>query len=98
GQAGHSLGQYAESVARGEVLSRLLPPHEEPTSRWFMDVLTAAPLPEGVHRTAAGSDPLMTLCSTVADLEEDRITLRGADGRSSSMPLPDYVPAKAGAA
>ncbi|MFI9025939.1 C45 family autoproteolytic acyltransferase/hydolase [Streptomyces sp. NPDC053560] len=90
-RAARSLGQYEESVARGAVLDRLAVPEEEPGADWFLDVLTGAPLPHGVHRTAAGTDPLMTLCTAVADLTEDRITVRGTDGRTATLPLPAYA-------
>ncbi|POX40332.1 hypothetical protein C3486_14040 [Streptomyces sp. Ru73] len=90
-QAARSLGQYEESVARGAVLDRLTAPDAEPGPDWFLDVLTGAPLPDGVHRTAAGTDPLMTLCTAVADLTADRITVRGADGRTAELRLSAYA-------
>ncbi len=85
--AGRSLGLYEESVARGAALSRLAAPEREPDARWFTEALTGAPLPEGVHRTAAGSDPLMTLCTAVAELTGDRITFRGAHGETRRLRL-----------
>ncbi|MER7398260.1 C45 family peptidase [Streptomyces sp. NPDC000151] len=90
-QAARSLGQYEESVARGAVLDRLTAPEKEPGADWFLDVLTGAPLPHGVHRTAAGTDPLMTLCTAVADLTADRVTVRGTDGRTATLPLSAYA-------
>ncbi|GAA0485083.1 hypothetical protein GCM10010361_57470 [Streptomyces olivaceiscleroticus] len=90
-QAARSLGQYEESVARGAALDRLPLPDTEPDADWFLQVLTGAPLPHGVHRTAAGTDPLMTLCTAVADLTEDRITVRGPDGRTAELPLSSYA-------
>ncbi|MER6421049.1 hypothetical protein [Streptomyces sp. NPDC001137] len=51
-----------------------------------------------MHRTAAGTDPLMTLCSVVADLTDDRITVRGPVGKSAEMALSDFSQGRAGAA
>ncbi|MEU8824179.1 hypothetical protein [Streptomyces sp. NPDC048636] len=84
-------GQYEESAARGEALSRLRQPSAEPTTGWFLDALTAAPLPDGVHRTARGADPLMTLCTAVADLTGDRVTLRSAGGAEQSTRLSSFA-------
>jgi hypothetical protein len=88
------LGQYEESVARGRALDGLRPPTAEPSAEWFLDALTAAPLPHGVHRNATGSDPLMTLCTTVADLSADRITVRGRSGAPAVLALSDFARGK----
>ncbi|WP_431771664.1 C45 family autoproteolytic acyltransferase/hydolase [Streptomyces cucumeris] len=85
------LGQYEESAARGAALSRLRQPAAEPTTGWFLDALTSAPLPDGVHRTARGADPLMTLCTAVADLTADRITLRSAGGAEQTTRLSSFA-------
>ncbi|MFF9482767.1 C45 family autoproteolytic acyltransferase/hydolase [Streptomyces sp. NPDC014733] len=95
-RAARSLGPYEESVARGEVLAGLQPPVGGPAAQWFLDVLTSAPLPHGVHRTAAGADPLMTLCSVVADLTDDRITVRGPAGSTADLPLSAFARGEAG--
>ncbi|MER7197851.1 hypothetical protein CG723_27950 [Streptomyces sp. CB01635] len=84
------LGQYAESAARGRALERLSP-GDAPDAEWFVSALTSAPLPDGVHRTAAGDDPLMTLCTTVSDLGRDRITVRGARGEHAVLPLSAFT-------
>ncbi|MFD9483714.1 C45 family autoproteolytic acyltransferase/hydrolase [Streptomyces sp. NPDC059991] len=81
--------RYEESLARGRALAALRPP-EAPTTDWFMEALTSAAPPLGVHRTAAGTDPLTTLCTLVADLSEGTVTLRGRDGRSGRLPLPVF--------
>lgn len=86
-EAGRSLGQYEESTARGAVLDQLGAPDEEPEAEWFTEVLTSAPLPHGVHRTAAGSDPLMTLCTSVAELTTGQVTFRGHDGSTTRLAL-----------
>ncbi|WBO61450.1 C45 family autoproteolytic acyltransferase/hydolase [Streptomyces camelliae] len=97
-RAARSLGQFEESVARGKALSTLAVPADDPGAQWFLDILTAAPLPHGVHRTAAGTDPLMTLCSVVADLTDDRITVCGPAGKTAEMALSDFAHGRAGAA
>ncbi|MFZ3566713.1 C45 family autoproteolytic acyltransferase/hydrolase [Streptomyces sp. BH097] len=84
------LGQYAESAARGRALERLRP-GDATGAEWFEAALTSAPLPDGVHRTAAGDDPLMTLCTTVADLGRNRITVRGARGERAELPLSAFT-------
>ncbi|MFI2351730.1 C45 family autoproteolytic acyltransferase/hydrolase [Streptomyces sp. NPDC019443] len=86
-----SLGQYEESVARGRALEKLRPEGPTPSSAWFLNTLTGAPLPCGVHRTAADGDPLMTLCTVVADLTADRIVVRGPQGGTAELPLSDFA-------
>ena len=94
GAAVGNLGQYDESVARGRVLEGLCMPEAEPSAEWFLKVLTGAPLPHGVYRSAAGSDPLMTLCTAVADLNADLITVRGRSGAPAVLRLSDYARGK----
>ncbi|MGW0843943.1 C45 family autoproteolytic acyltransferase/hydrolase [Streptomyces sp. NPDC002787] len=86
-----SLGRYGESVARGRALEALRPVGREPSPAWFLDALTGAPLPHGVHRTAADGDPLMTLCTVVADLTADQVLVRGTRGDTAELPLSDFV-------
>lgn len=86
-----SLGGYEESVARGRALEKLHPEGPEPSSAWFLNALTCAPLPYGVHRTAADGDPLMTLCTVAADLTGDRIAVRGPRGKTAELPRSDFV-------
>lgn len=70
-----SLGHREESIARGDVLAALSLPPGGPDVAWFLDILTGAPVPHGVHRSAAGVDPLLTLCTTVVDLTASEVTL-----------------------
>ncbi|MDQ4501379.1 C45 family peptidase [Sinomonas sp. ASV322] len=81
------LGGFSESVARGTLLERIGLPDAEPDDSWFLKGLSGP----GVFRTAAGSDPLMTLCTTVVNLGEDRITVRGAGGLTSKLPFSDFI-------
>lgn len=91
GAGTRQLGLHEESRARGAVLRALRAPRDEPGADWFVDALTSAPLPDGVHRSAAGRDPLATVCTTVADLAGDRIILRGARGPTAETSLSGYA-------
>ncbi|MBZ3901840.1 C45 family autoproteolytic acyltransferase/hydolase [Streptomyces griseiscabiei] len=97
GASADSLGRYEESVARGRALESLRAEGSvrtegrEPSAAWFLEALTGAPLPHGVHRTAAGGDPLMTLSTAVADLTAGRVLVRGARGDAAELPLNDFV-------
>ncbi|MDJ0361926.1 C45 family peptidase [Rhodococcus sp. H29-C3] len=91
GAATGKLGQYSESMARGKVLEGLSTPAAEPDAAWFQTILSSEPVPCGVHRTAAGNDPLMTLCTTVADLTRERLHIRGADGATAEIALPAFA-------
>ncbi|QFQ95488.1 hypothetical protein F9278_04010 [Streptomyces phaeolivaceus] len=93
GASADSLGRYEESVARGRALDSLRTGgrEPEPSGAWFLDALTGAPLPHGVHRTAADGDPLMTLGTAVADLTADRVLVRGPRGDTAELPLSDFV-------
>ncbi|MFF3489248.1 C45 family autoproteolytic acyltransferase/hydrolase [Streptomyces sp. NPDC002701] len=90
-QADELRDRYAESVARGRVMSSLTPGPTEPSSTWFLQALTSAPLPHGVYRVAAGPDPLMTLCTVIADMSNDRITIRSNTGQTATCALTDFA-------
>lgn len=75
-----ALGPLAESQQRGRFLATLALPEDEPDVDWFLKVLTGAELPDGALRTARGTDPLMTLCTTVTDLDSGDVTLRSHRG------------------
>ncbi|MFE0132512.1 carcinine hydrolase/isopenicillin-N N-acyltransferase family protein [Streptomyces sp. NPDC059037] len=83
--------RYQESLARGRALAALEPPGGAPATPWFMEPLTSAPLPHGVHRTAAGADPLMTLCTLIADLSSGSVTLRGRSGETGQLALSAFI-------
>lgn len=91
GSSADSLGRHEESLARGRALGSLSTDGPEPSGAWFLNALTGAPLPHGVHRTATGGDPLMTLCTAVADLTADRVLVRGTRGDTAELPLSDFV-------
>ncbi|WP_269857118.1 C45 family autoproteolytic acyltransferase/hydolase [Streptomyces sp. RPT161] len=83
--------RYAESVARGRALSGLTPGPTEPSRTWFLQALTSAPLPHGVYRVAAGPDPLMTLCTAIADMNSDTITIRSSTGQTVTCSLTSFT-------
>ncbi|GCE41632.1 hypothetical protein Rhow_005291 [Rhodococcus wratislaviensis] len=85
-----NLGQRDESLARGRVLEDITPALE-PDVDWFDRVLTGSPVPTGVHRTAAGDDPLATLCTTVTNLTDRTIFIRNRHDRTATLSLADFV-------
>jgi hypothetical protein len=89
GSAGSHLGELDESRARGCVLDALSPPAGEPDVGWFLNVLSGTP---GVYRSAV-DDPLMTLCTSVADLGAGAVTFQGRDEAPVTVPLRDLTPA-----
>ncbi|MEU1626751.1 C45 family peptidase [Streptomyces sp. NPDC020096] len=89
--AADGRSRYEESVARGRVLASLQAGRAEPSNAWFLNALTSATLPHGVYRSATGSDPLMTLCTVVADLHNNEITVRGSRGRTCTVALSDFT-------
>lgn len=76
-----SLGLRAESEARGDVLDILELPEGGPDTSWFLRVLAEQPAPCGVRRSAAGDDPLLTLCTAVVDLTGGTLTLQPRGGQ-----------------
>ncbi|WP_158461224.1 C45 family autoproteolytic acyltransferase/hydolase [Rhodococcus opacus] len=90
GTATANLGQREESLARGQVLDSLVPVLE-PDVDWFTQVLTGSPVPTGVHRTAAGTDPLTTLCTTVTNLTDRTILIRNHHGTTATLTLTELT-------
>jgi hypothetical protein len=87
GTAGAHLGELDESRARGCVLDALAAPADEPDVGWFLGVLSRTP---GVYRSA-GDDPLMTLCTSVADLGAGAVTFQGRDEAPVTLPFHDIA-------
>jgi Acyl-coenzyme A:6-aminopenicillanic acid acyl-transferase len=90
GAATGQLGLRDESLARGTVLKSLTAP-SEPDVTWFYQTMAGSSVPTGVHRTAAGTDPLMTLCTTVTDLLNETIDVRGVHGSPTSLLYADFA-------
>lgn len=91
----HGLGTVDESIARGRLLAALEPPADEPDVSWFLRILTGSPAPHGVYRSAANDDPLMTLCTSVADLTSRTVTVQPRDARPATLALKDLTRAAA---
>jgi hypothetical protein len=85
------LGSPEESVARGRLLDAFEPPAHEPDVAWFLNILTGSPAPHGVYRSAEHDDPLMTLCTSVADLAASEVTLRARDHAPTAVALQDLM-------
>jgi hypothetical protein len=56
------------SVARGQTLSALPVPEQDPGPSWFLSVLADAPLPHGVRADPGPGYNATTLCTFIADL------------------------------
>lgn len=79
------------SVARGQTLSALAVPAEDPGPAWFLSVLAGAPLPAGVHRDHQDGDPSVTLCTIVADLTAGQAVLAARGEEPVTIPLRDLA-------
>jgi Acyl-coenzyme A:6-aminopenicillanic acid acyl-transferase len=79
------------SVARGQTLSALAVPEQDPDPAWFLSVLADAPLPDGVRRDQEGGDPAITLCTFVADLTSGEAVLAARDEQPVTIPLSDLA-------
>ena len=76
----HALGPMDESIRRGEQLKADTPNNSRNILQWLFSTMSEHELPEGVYRTARGDDPLETLCTTVYDLANRRLHIRGHEG------------------
>jgi Acyl-coenzyme A:6-aminopenicillanic acid acyl-transferase len=92
-EATDSLGQRAESERRGAWLEEHVAgvAGELVTPAWLAGVLGERGLPHGVRRCAADGDPLMTLMTTVVDLDRRTVLLRGTTGASEELSVADYL-------
>lgn len=79
------------SQQRAEVLDRLEIPAEEPTTEWFLRVLTGAEPPDGVRAEPHQESTAMTLCTFVADLTGGAATIAGRDAEPVTLPLTDLA-------
>ncbi|NEB77618.1 hypothetical protein G3I40_20725 [Streptomyces sp. SID14478] len=80
-----------ESHTRGRVLAALPVPGQEPSTEWFLRILTSPAPSGGVLRTAVGGDPLRTVCSVVADLSARILTVRGPEGKAVALLLDEFA-------
>jgi Acyl-coenzyme A:6-aminopenicillanic acid acyl-transferase len=79
------------SVARGQTLSALAVPEQDPGPAWFLRILADAPLPGGVRRDKAPGDPAITLCTFIADLTAGEAVIAARDEQPVTIPLPDLA-------
>lgn len=71
------------SVDRGHVLDAVEPPQQEPEVAWFLELLGGDQVPTGVRQPRNGN--AMTLCTTVADLQEREVTVLPAGGTTRTV-------------
>jgi hypothetical protein len=79
------------SVARGQTLSALRVPEQDPDPAWFLRVLAGAPLPHGVRRDHEAGDPSVTLCTFIADLTADEAVIAVRNAQPVTIRLPDLA-------
>jgi hypothetical protein len=90
--ASDALGLRSESLDRGRYLSSLSKPSNgQNTADWYLNILSAQSLPNGVRRFALGNDPLMTLITSVCDLKNKTISLKSYDDYTAVLPFDSYV-------
>jgi len=79
------------SVVRGEMLSALAAPADDPDPTWFLRVLAGAPLPDGVRCDPAPGRPATTLCTFIADLTAGEAVIAARDDEPVAIPLLDLA-------
>jgi len=81
------------SVARGQKLSALPIPEQDPDPAWFLSILADAPLPDGVRADPAPGHAYnaTTLCTFIADLTAGQAVIVARDEQPVTIPLPDLA-------
>jgi Acyl-coenzyme A:6-aminopenicillanic acid acyl-transferase len=79
------------SMARGQTLSTLAIPEQDPGPDWFLRILAEAPLPDGVRGDSAPGDPAITLCTFIADLTAGEAVIAARDEQPVTIPLSDLA-------
>jgi hypothetical protein len=79
------------TMARGQTLSELPVPEQDPGPAWFLRILAGAPLPHGVRRDHEDGDPAITLCTFVADLTAGEAVIAARDEQAVAIPLRDLA-------
>jgi hypothetical protein len=79
------------SVARGQTLSALTVPEQDPDPAWFLSVLADAPLPHGVRADPGRGYNATTLCTFIADLTAGQAVIAARDEPPVTIPLPDLA-------
>jgi hypothetical protein len=86
-----SLGHRQESLTRGKVLAAWQPRTDSPAATELLELLANRAAPDGVFRSAAGGDPLMTLCTTATDLTDRTITLQPRGKAPVTLDIAEYA-------
>jgi Acyl-coenzyme A:6-aminopenicillanic acid acyl-transferase len=79
------------SAARGQTLSALPVPEQDPDPAWFLRVLADEPLPAGVRRDREAGDPAITLCTFIADLTAGEAVFAARDEHPVTISLSDLA-------
>lgn len=77
---------HGTSLHRAQVLAALDIPAYEPEPGWFLRVLTRPP-PDGVRAEPTDADRTTTLCTIVADLTGNQMTIIAHDAEPVTVPL-----------
>ena len=83
------------SVARGQTLSALPVPEQDPDPSWFLSVLAEAPLPHGVRADPGPAYNATTLCTFVADLTAGQAVIANRGEPPITIPLRDLAEGRA---
>lgn len=81
----------AGTCQRAAVLSATPLPGSEPDAAWFLRLLAGAPVPDGVRVDPSEQNPVLTLCTFVADLTDGEATLQWRDEQPVRVPLQHLV-------
>ena len=79
------------SVARGQTLSALPVPQQDPEPSWFLSVLADAPLPHGVRADPGPGYNATTLCTFIADLTAGQAVIANRNEQPVTIPLRDLA-------
>jgi len=78
-------------VARGQTLSALPVPEQDPGPSWFLSVLADAPLPHGVRADPRPGYHATTLCTFIADLTAGQAVIANRGEPPVTIPLRDMA-------
>jgi hypothetical protein len=79
------------SVGRGQTLSALSVPEQDPDPSWFLSVLADAPLPHGVRADPGPKYNPTTLCTFIADLTAGQAVIANRGEQPVTIPLRDLA-------
>jgi len=81
----------ASTCQRAAVLAATPLPGGEPDAAWFLRLLAGAPVPDGVRVDPSEQQPVLTLCTFIADLTGGEATLQWRDELPVHVPLRHLV-------